>query len=269
MDWLPRSQGSVRVDLVHRRGGTRLAVLEQSGAARLRFPKTAPGEPCEAVLINTAGGLTGGDSLTIAARLGDGASAVLTTAAAEKIYRARADAAAIAVALSVAGNAKLAWLPQPTIVFDRARLERTTEVDLSGEASFLGLEMLIFGRAAMGETVREGSLRDAWRLRRQGVVVFAEALRLEGPIAEVLARPAVLDGAAATGLMLYAAPAAQERIEEARAILHNAGAVAGVSLVNGVLVARVVAPDGLSLKAKLAPLIEALHGQPLPRIWAC
>src|SRR5262245_26647861 len=101
MDWLPRSQGSVRVDLVHRRGGTRLAVLEQSGAARLRFPKTAPGEPCEAVLINTAGGLTGGDSLTIAARLGDGASAVLTTAAAEKIYRARADAAAIAVALSV------------------------------------------------------------------------------------------------------------------------------------------------------------------------
>jgi urease accessory protein len=269
MHWLPRSQGSVRLDLVNRRGATRLAVLEQSGAARVRFPKTGPGEPCEAVLINTAGGLTGGDSLAIAAHLGAGANAVLTTAAAEKIYRAREDAATIVVALSVAGNAKLAWLPQPTIVFDRACLRRTTEVDLSAEASFLGLEMLIFGRAAMGESVREGSLRDAWRLRRQGALLFAEALRLEGPIAEVLARPAVLDGAGATGLLLYAAPAAQERIEEARTMLHNAGATAAVSWVNGVLVARAAAPDGLSLKAQLAPLIEALHGQPLPRIWTC
>jgi len=154
MHWLPRSEGSVRLDLVYREGRTRLAVLEQSGAARVRFPKTGPGEPCEAVLINTAGGLTGGDSLTIAASLGDGASAVLTTAAAEKIYRARQDAVAISVALSVAGNAKLAWLPQPTIVFDRACLERMTRVDLSAGATFLGLEMLIFGRAAMGESVR-------------------------------------------------------------------------------------------------------------------
>ena len=173
------------------------------------------------------------------------------------------------MALSVAGNAKLAWLPQPTIVFDRARLERTTRVDLSAEATFLGVEMLIFGRAAMGETVRDGSVRDAWRVRREEALLFADALRLEGPIAELLARPAVLDGAGATGLLIYAAPAAQERIETARAILHTAGAAAGVSYVNGVLVARAAAVDGRSLKAKLAPLIEALHGQPLPRIWTC
>lgn len=269
MHWLPRSEGSVLLDLVYRQGRTRVAVLGQSGAARLRFPKIGPGEPCEAVLINTAGGLTGGDSLTIAAALGDGASAVLTTAAAEKIYRSRQDTAAISVALSVAGNAKLAWLPQPTIVFDRACLERTTRVDLSAEATFLGLEMLIFGRAAMGEIVREGSVRDTWRLRREEALLFADALRLEGPIAEVLARPAVLDGAGATGLLLYAAPAAHERIETARAILHTAGGAAGVSYVNGMLVARAAAADGRSLKAKLAPLIEALHGQPLPRIWTC
>ena len=82
MHWLPRSQGSVRLDLVNRRGATRVAVLEQSGAARVRFPKTGPGEPCEAVLINTAGGLTGGDNLAIAAHLAAGTNAVLTTAAA-------------------------------------------------------------------------------------------------------------------------------------------------------------------------------------------
>ena len=269
MHWLPRSEGSVRLDLVSRGEATRVAVLAQSGAARVRFPRIGLGEPCEAVLINTAGGLTGGDSLKIVTRLADGASAVVTTAAAEKIYRARQDAAAISVALAVAGNAKLAWLPQPTIVFDRACLERTTRVDLSAQATFLGVEMLIFGRAAMGEVVRQGVVRDAWQVWREEVLLFADALRLEGAIAEVLARPAVLDGAGAAGLLIYAAPAAQAQIETARAILHNAGGAAGVSYVNGVLVARAVAADGRTLAANLAPLIEVLHGQPLPRIWRC
>jgi urease accessory protein len=269
MHWLPRSEGSLRADLVNRGGRTRVAVLEQSGALRLRFPKTGPGEPCEGVLLNTAGGLTGGDSLAIAASLADGASAVLTTAAAEKIYRARQDTVAISVSLSLAGTAKLAWLPQPTILFDRARLERTTRVDLGAEATFVGVEMLIFGRAAMGESVRQGSVRDGWQVWRQQELLFADALRLEGPIAKVLARPGVLDGAGASGLLLYAAPAAGERIETARALLDKGGGAAGVSYVNGVLVARAVAADGLRLAAKLAPLIEALHGQALPRIWTC
>ena len=269
LDWLPRTEGSVRLGLARRGERTRVVTLEQAGAARCKFPSLGRAEPCEAVLINTAGGLTGGDSLQITAALGAGAAATLTTAAAEKIYRARAGTVTVAVALALAGDAKLAWLPQPTILFDGAALARTTEVELDAEASFLGVEISIFGRAAMGESLRRGSVLDAWRVRRAGVLLFADALRLEGPIAELIARPGLIGGAGAIGLLIYVAPAAQERIETARAILHNAGAVAGVSALDGMLVARAAAADGRTLQAQLAPLIEALHARPLPRIWTC
>ena len=220
--WLPRTEGSVRPGLICRGGRTRIDVLHQSGAGRARFPKTAKLDPCEAVLLNTAGGLPGSDKLEIAVSLGAGASAVVTTAAAEKIYRSQQGKAAVTVALSLAGNSRLAWLPQPTIVFDRAQLERRMLIDMSAEAHFRAVEMLIFGRAAMGESVRQGSVRDAWRLRRDGVLLFADSFQLEGEIAEALGRPAVLGAARATGLVLYAAPQAAARPRARRAARRRA-----------------------------------------------
>ncbi len=268
-NWLPRTEGSVRLELVERGGRTRLARLKQSGAGRVRFPRSAAGEPYEAVLLNTAGGLTGGDKLDVAAAIGTGARAVLTTAAAEKIYRSRQGQAVVSVALSVAGDGRLAWLPQPTIIFDRAGLDRLTLIELSAEANFLAVEMLIFGRTAMGESVRDGWLRDAWRLRRQGDLLFADSFRLEGPIAATLDRPAVLDGARATGFLLYAAADAAARLAELRALLPLTASVIGVTSYNGVLVARAAAADGRTLQRDLARLIVGLHGAPLPRLWAC
>jgi urease accessory protein len=268
-NWLPRTEGSLRLSLVRRGKRTSVDRLQESGAQRVRFPRPARDGPCEAVLINTAGGLTGGDKLAIETRLGDGASAVVTTAAAEKIYRARNGKVAISVSLGVRGSADLAWLPQPTIVFDRAGLERVTTVELGAEATFLSVEMLIFGRAAMGESVAQGSVRDIVRIWREQALLFADSFRLEGDIAAALARPAVLAGARASGLVLYAAPAAEARLEEARCLSAKAAGVMGVSAFNRMLVARAAAPDGRTLQADLAPLLEALHGRPLPRIWKC
>ncbi len=268
-NWLPRTEGSLRLSLVRRGQRTGVDRLQESGAQRVRFPRPAPDGPCEAVLINTAGGLTGGDKLAIETRLGDGASAVVTTAAAEKIYRARHGTAAVSVTLAVHGSGRLAWLPQPTIVFDRAGLERVTLVELAAEASFLSVEMLIFGRAAMGESVAQGNVRDAVRVWRDQALLFADSFRLEGEIATALARPAVLAGARATGLVLYVAPAAEARLEEARSLSAKAAGVMGVSAYQQMLVARAAAPDGRTLQTDLAPLLEALHGRPLPRIWKC
>jgi urease accessory protein len=270
--WLPRTEGSLRLALARRADGsgdrTGVDVLHEQGAARVRFPRPAPLGPAEAVLLNTAGGLTGGDKLAIEVSLGEGARAVVTTAAAEKIYRASHGKARISVALAVAGG-ELAWLPQPTILFDRARLERMTTIKLRSDASILAVEMLIFGRAAMGESVVDGSVHDALRVWRDDVLLFADSFRLEGEIAAALARPAVLAGARATGLLIYVAPAAERRIAEARALLANAAGVVGVSGYNEMLVVRAAAADGRTLKADLAPLIEALHGRALPRIWTC
>jgi len=266
---LPRTEGSVCLSFAHREGGTALAGLRQSGAARVRFPKPAAGDTPEAVLLNTAGGLTGGDRIDIDVALAARCSAALTSAAAEKIYRSLEGDTEIRVRLNVGEGARLAWLPQPTILFDRARLDRRTEVALARDATFLAAELLIFGRAAMGEDVRGGAARDAWRVRRDGRLVFADAFRVDGPVADLLDRRATFDGARAAAMLLYAAPDAPARLEEARALLEGAESVAGASAWNGLLVARALARDGRALQNDLEPLITRLSGRPLPRVWQC
>jgi urease accessory protein len=265
--WLPRSEGSLRLAFHRQYGRTALDVLHQAGVLRARFPKPEAHETPEAVLVNTAGGLTGGDKLDIGVKLGAGTSLTVTSAAAEKIYRARDGETAIRVHLDLEAGAHLAWLPQPTILFDAARFDRRTEIDLAAGAHFLAVEMLIFGRAAMGEDVHRGFCRDAWRVRRDGRLVLADSLQLDGPIAAMLDRPAALGGARAAALVLYSAPDVAARLEPARALLE--GAQIGVSSWNGLLVARGYAGDGRTLQGDLAPLLEFLAGRKLPRVWRC
>lgn len=267
--WLPRTDGLVRIGFAEAGGRTALAGLYQAGAARARFPKPAAGEAPEVVLLNTAGGLTGGDRMRIEVALAGRCDATVTTAAAEKIYRSLEGATELRVRLDLGEAARLAWLPQPTIVFDRARLDRRTDVAISGSASILAVELLIFGRAAMGEDVHCGACRDEWRLRRNGRLVFADAFRVDGPIANVLDRGATLDGARATAMLLYAAPDAAARLEEARALLEGAKDIVGASTWNGLLVVRAVAREGRTLQNGLEPLIARLSGRPLPRVWQC
>lgn len=268
--WLPRTQGSVRLEFARRGDETALAVLHQAGAARVRFPSPSEGSPPEAVLLNTAGGLTGGDRIDMAVTLAAATQATVTSAAAEKIYRARdSEAAEIGVKLALAAGSRLAWLPQPTILFDQSRLNRRTEVELDGDASLLAVETLIFGRMAMGEDVRCGACRDVWHIRRDGALVFADGFHVEGAIAEALDRPATLDGARAVAMLVYVAPDAAARIHKTRLLLESAQVTAGASTWNGLLLVRAMAGDGRALHQVMAPLVEWLSGRPLPRVWQC
>ena len=267
--WLPRMEGSVRLGFVRRDEETALAALRQAGAARVRFPNPADGDAPEAVLLNTAGGLTGGDRFDVEVRMGAGTDATVTTAAAEKIYRARDGDTDISVTLDLEPGARLAWLPQPTILFDQSRLNRRTTVSLAGTATFVAVETLIFGRTAMGEDVRAGACRDAWRVHRDGLLLFADTFRAGGAIADALNRPGTLAGARATAMLLYVAPDAASRIDKARALLESAQAIVGASSWNGMLVVRAMAREGRILQQAIAPLIAWLSGRPLPRVWQC
>jgi urease accessory protein len=267
--WLPRTEGSVQLGFARAAERTVLRDLRQAGAMRARFPRKPGGEPPEAVLLNTAGGLTGGDRIDVEVALSAGAEATVTSASAEKIYRALDDETEIRVALQIGQGARLVWLPQATIAFDGARLDRRTEADLAGDAGLLAVEILIFGRAAMGEDVHRGVWRDAWRVRRDGRLVFADAFRADGPIADILDRGATLDGARAVGLLLYVAPDAPARLEEVRGLLRNAKGSAGASAWNGLLAVRAVARDSRTLRNDLEPLLARLSGRPLPRVWQC
>lgn len=255
-------------------GRSRVATLEQSGAAKIRLPATAGG-PLEAILINTAGGMTGGDRLDWAISVGEGASALATTQACEKAYRSSHGEAAVSTRLRVASGGRIAWLPQEMIVYDRSALVRSIEADLEPGAEALICEATIFGRQAMGEMVERASFRDAWRVRVAGRLVHAENLMLTGEIGGLLPRRAVLDGMAAMATVLLVAPEAEASLDRARSI---AGEQAGVSAWRvggrddagtGKLLARLVAKDGYDLRRRLVPLLELLNEQaPLPKVWS-
>ena len=255
------------------RVGTRSLRLElaESGGYRARIP-TSYDDLCEAVLINTAGGMAGGDRATTTVAVAAGAQAVVTTQAAEKIYRSQGSDTRVDTVLSVATGACLAWLPQETILFDGARLARTLSVDLAGDARFVAAETLYFGRSAMGEALRGGSLRDRWRIRRDGRLVFAEDLRLDGPIADILARPAVGQGARAVSTVLLAGPREPERLEEIRALIAAEPGFAGVEAAAGVVeelaIVRLLAGDAQALRRALVILLGQVTGRALPRTWS-
>jgi urease accessory protein len=265
-----RARGELRLAFEAKPGGTRLVEAYQSGCLRARTPRVQPGEsPC-AVLINTGGGVTGGDRLTQSIRWGAGACAAVATQAAEKIYRSTGDDAEITTALSVGAGARAEWLPQEAILFDRARLARRIEVELADGADFLGVEAVILGRTAMGEAVREARLRDSWRIRRDGRLVFADIQKLEGAVDRLMDRPALGAGARAMAVIIHASSRAAALLEAVRSALGGAAGRAAASSWNGLLVARFLAPDGQTLRHDLIPTLAALRGgRPPPRVWSC
>jgi urease accessory protein len=261
---LQRAFGVAQVSVRADGGETRLERLYQEGCAKIRLPRDAEAKGLEAVLINTAGGLTGGDRLAWRAQAGAGARLTITTQACERIYRSNGDPAQVEVQLTAGPDAELHWLPQETLLFDQGSLNRRFDVDLAAGASLLAVEAAILGRTAMGEQVRSGRLRDRWRVRREDRLVFADEVRFEGEIARIAAAAPLLAGGCAYGSLLLVADDADQRLSAVRAALGPAG---GASAFDGKLFARLVARDGLALRRALVPALEALRGAALPRVW--
>jgi urease accessory protein len=266
-----RTRGAGRCTFKLRDGRTTLSRLRQSGAMKVRLPFCRGRAAPEAVLINTAGGLTGGDVLDFEGAAETGAHAVFTSQASERAYRSVTGPAEIHVRLSAAAGARIDWLPQETIVFDRADLSRTLDVDLAADAVLLAHESVVFGRTAMGETVRRGRFRDRWRVRRDGRLIHADALRIDGAVEAVLNRAACLNGACAMATILLAAPgvgAAHESIQDQILAVPSERGLAGVSTWNDKLVVRAAATDGRDLRRIVEPLLSTLmDGRALPRVW--
>lgn len=268
---LQRVRGKARVRFALGGGITRLADLEQSGSAKIRLPKTHGGAPV-AIFLNTAGGLTGGDRLDFDAAAGSGTHAILTTQAAERIYRSADGPAEVASALAAAEDARLEWLPQETILFDRASLTRSLSVDLAPGARLLAVESVVLGRQAMGEDVHALAFRDRWRIRRDGRLVFADEARIDGDATDILAGSATAAGARAFATLVDCREDAGGMIAAARDLveaLRGEKFRGGVSALPGLLVFRFLADTGQDLRAGLVELLERWRGAVLPRTWYC
>jgi urease accessory protein len=268
---LQRSNGACRVTLARAPDGARVAELYQSDPCRFFLPpREADDVPC-GLLLTTSGGIAGGDRLALSLSWQAWTRASVTTGAAEKIYRAGASRAAhIATELTVANGAYAEWLPQETILFREAALERRCCIDLSGKARLLATDMVVLGRAAAGERFTGGRLHDRWEIRRDGKLVFFDALLLDQDNPEALHHPAGLAGAGAFGLALLAAPEAAGLADLARATLPDS--LCGVTVVNDIMVIRWLAEDGAQLRRRVGEMIAALRGAfglpaRRPRIW--
>ena len=263
---LQRAVGEARLSVRAKAGRTRLADLYQQGAAKIRFPMTEA-MPLEAVIINTAGGLTGGDRLAVAVNVEDGAHAVISTQACEKIYRAESGRAVVDNTVVVGPAGRCDWLPQETILFDGAGLERQLQVTISGDSHFFAVEALVPGRSASGETINTLALHDRIAIRRDGRLIYADALSLSGRMQPALNRPARGGGARAIATVLYAAPDAERRLGEARDHLATCHSESGASAANGLLAMRFLAASAADLRRDLVAVISAWRACDVPRAW--
>jgi urease accessory protein len=259
-------------------GAPRLAHLYQHDPLRVLFPASEPGDIPLAVLLTTSGGLVAGDRLSVTVAVEANAAAQVTAAAAEKIYRSTGATTAIAQHLSVGEGAWLEYLPPETILFEGARLRRETIIELGPGGGFLGGGILVFGRHARGERLTHGLLHELWEVRRDGALVWGDALHLGGDIATILADPACFAGAAACATLILAPQGGTARsfVDAARAVQVRSaipGLQAGVTAVGGLLVSRWLGQDALALRRAYADLAchlrQAAMGLPprLPRLW--
>jgi len=271
----PGMHGRVEMSFQVSERGTGLKDLYQTSPFRVLFPTLPKAELSSAVLVTTSGGLVGGDRLDVSVEIEAGARVQVMGQAAEKVYRSNGPDTHFNVDLSVEADAYLEWLPQETIIFDQARLRRTTMVDVAEGGEFSGAEMLVFGRIAMGETVLSGLIRDVWDVRKDGKRVWADALHLDGDIDAKVSHPAGFDGARAVATFVHVSPRARERLELARTVLgeDREGLRTGATVVNSILVVRWLADDAQQMRGAFADFWAAFraHTQNLPgtmpRLW--
>ena len=258
-------------------GKTVLADLYQRAPCRVLFPTTENDEPIQSVFLTTSGGLTGGDRTRVSISVGAGAQATATTQAAEKIYRALPNTgdARVEVDMSVGDGAWAEWLAQETIVFEGSRLRRSFTADVAATGRLLAVESIVFGRTAMGESFNSGLLHDAWRIRRDGRLVWADALHLEGDVQKQRAEPFGFGTRVACSTVLYAGADAAQQITGVRRLLDECDLPCGATSLDGILLVRIMADDASALRAVVMRLIagirQAAAALParLPRVWHC
>jgi urease accessory protein len=250
---------------------TRVADLFQEGCLKVRLPRPERDGEADLVIMNTAGGLTGGDRLSIEVSVDSGAHATVTTPACEHIYRSIDGEAFIKQRLRVGCGARLDWILQGTILFDRSRVRRRLDVQLEADAEITIAEAVLFGRTAMGETVNDGFFSDLWTIRRGGSLLYADAMRIAEPFGRTTACSTTLGGHAAMASLLHVGRDLAAKRDALRAgFAQGGGALAGASVVGDVLIARIVAPGGNTLRRLLMVALGSLRDRrSLPRNWFC
>jgi len=272
---LQRAEGSCRIVLSGSESGTRVMDVFQRSPIRVMFPRIGCAAVKEAVLINTAGGIAGGDRLDYSVTALAGASIALTSQAAEKVYRALNVPAQISTKLKAHEGAKVAWLPQETITFNWARLSRRTEIDVASGSEVLVLEWLVLGRAAYGERVVGGHITDNWRVKKDGRLVWADTFRVTDDAFPHVHRKALLSNRRAVATLIYFGPDLDIRLEFLREIASSLECDCAATSVGGLIIVRFAASVSSNLRLALRSFLRQFGREfgpgpfRVPKMWSC
>ena len=272
---LQRADGCARIMLRGSESGTRIEDIFERSPMRVMFPRAGHRALEEAVLINTAGGVAGGDRLELCVTALPGGSIAVTSQAAEKVYRALHDPARVRTRLKARESVKLAWLPQETIVFNLARLHRTTEIELTSGTELLALEWLVLGRAAHGEVVTGGNIIDSWQVKKDGRLIWADTFRLSDETFPHLNRKALLSDAKAIATLVYFGPHLDKRLDFLRETIPSLGCNCAATLVGGLIVVRFAAKESSDLRFALRGFLQQFGPEigsgpfRVPKMWSC
>ena len=261
----PRARGSVKLSVKATDFGTGIRNLRQSGSSKAVFPRSRT-KGIETVLVNTAGGVTGGDTFEADICAESKTRLSVTTQAAERAYCAQCgEIAMINNRLELRGSARLDWLPQETILFNNCAFERSLRVAMDAQSTLLLVEALVFGRTAMGEALGQCHFKDRIEIFRDGSPLFVDSIMLNGDATTHLACPNIAGGAGAMASVIYVSPDADTYLSQVRPLLT---VTSGASMIRDqLLYIRVLASDGFELKQTLMPILECLNNSSLPRSW--
>jgi urease accessory protein len=272
---LQRAEGSGRMVVSGSEKGTRIVDVFQRSPIRIMFPRVCGGAIEEAVLINTAGGIAGGDRLEFGVTALANASIAVTSQAAEKVYRALSEPARITTKLKACEAAKLAWLPQETIIFNSGRLGRETEIELFSGAELLALEWLVLGRAAHGEEMVGGHITDSWRVKKDSRVIWADSFRVTDEMFPHLHRKALLSNYKAIGTLIYFGPYLDKRLDFLRDIAPSLGCHCAATSVGGLIIVRFATEVSSDLRHALRRFLQQFNRElgpgpfRVPKMWSC
>jgi urease accessory protein len=272
---LQRADGAGRITVSGSREGTYIMDVYQRFPIRILFPRAGGGAVEEAVFINTAGGVAGGDKLESGVTALANASIAVTSQAAEKIYRALNEPARIVTKLKACTNAKLAWLPQETILFNQGRVSRQTEIEVCSGSELLALEWLVLGRAAYGEKMVSGHITDSWRVKKDGRLIWADSFRVTDEVFPHLHRKALLSDCKAFATLIYFGPDLETGMETLRNIASSITCHCAPTSVGGLIIVRFAAQDSFDLRIGLRNFLQQFSQKlgpgpfRVPKMWSC
>jgi urease accessory protein len=272
---LQRANAAGRIVLRGSDSGTEVVDVYQRFPTRIMLPTIDDDTIKEAVVVNAAGGIAGGDRLEFEVTALGNSRVTVTSQAAEKIYRALDRPGRILTRLKARDTARLAWLPQETIIFNSARVHRQMEIDLSPGTQLVALEWLVLGRTAHGEEVTRGYICDRWLVRRDGRLVWADSFRVADETFPHLRRRALLSNYNGIGTLLYFGPHLERRLEMLRDVTQSLACSFEATMVSGLIVVRLAAEASSDLRISLICMLQHLgrEGDPrpfrVPKMWLC